>query len=211
MFYEPKDGSGLPHDPLNAIVVPRPIGWISTLSEEGVPNLAPYSFFNAVAYTPPQVMFSATSGHQFGGLKDAVTDAQTTGEFVVNVATWELREQMNASAVPAPREVDEFEYAGLTKAEGRLVRCPRVAESPVHLECRYTTSLELLSGDAGSPNTVVFGEVVGVHIDDSVLVEGRVDYLKLRPVGRLGYLDFVKVESIFTMQRPRWTGEESSQ
>ena len=206
MFYEPKDGSGLPHNPLNAIVVPRPIGWISTLSAEGVPNLAPYSFFNAVAYTPPQVMFAATSNHQFGGLKDAVADAQTTGEFVVNVATWEMREQMNASAVPAPREVDEFEYAGLTKAGSRLVKCPRVAESPVHLECRYTTSLEVISDDADNPNTVVFGEVVGVHIDDSVLVDGRVDFLKLRPVGRLGYLDFVEVDSFFTMPRPGWPG-----
>ena len=206
MFYEPKDGSGLPHNPLNAIVVPRPIGWISTLSAEGVPNLAPYSFFNAVAYTPPQVMFSATSNHKFGGLKDAVADAQATGEFVVNVATWELREQMNASAVPAPREVDEFEYAGLTKAESRLVSCPRVAESPVHLECRYTTSLEVLSDNSDDPNTVVFGEVVGVNIDDSVLVDGRVDFLKLRPVGRLGYLDFVEVDSFFTMARPEWPG-----
>ena len=209
MFYEPKDGSGLPHNPLNAIVVPRPIGWISTLSAEGVPNLAPYSFFNAVAYTPPQVMFAATSNHQFGGLKDAVADAQATGEFVVNVATWDLREQMNASAVPAPREVDEFEYAGLTKAESRLVTCPRVAESPVHLECRYTKSLEVLSDDPDEPNTVVFGEVVGVHIDDSVLVDGRVDFLKLRPVGRLGYLDFVEVDSFFTMPRPGWTGMAS--
>lgn len=206
MFYEPKDGSGLPHNPLNAIVVPRPIGWISTLSAEGVPNLAPYSFFNAVAYTPPQVMFSATSNHKFGGLKDAVADAQATGEFVVNVATWELREQMNASAVPAPREVDEFEYAGLTKVESRLVGCPRVAESPVHLECRYTTSLEVLTDNSDDPNTVVFGEVVGVHIDDSVLVDGRVDFLKLRPVGRLGYLDFVEVDSFFTMARPEWPG-----
>ena len=198
MFYEPKDGSGLPHNPLNAIVVPRPIGWISTLSAEGVPNLAPYSFFNAVAYTPPQVMFSATSNHKFGGLKDAVADAQATGEFVVNVATWELREQMNASAVPAPREVDEFEYAGLTKVESRLVSCPRVAESPVHLEA--------LTDNPDDPNTVVFGEVVGVHIDDSVLVDGRVDFLKLRPVGRLGYLDFVEVDSFFTMPRPGWPG-----
>ena len=207
MFYEPKHGSGLPHNPLNAIVVPRPIGWISTLSAEGVPNLAPYSFFNAVAYTPPQVMFSATSNHQFGGLKDAVADAKATGEFVVNVATWDLRKQMNASAVPAPREVDEFEYAGLTKAASRLVRCPRVAESPVHLECRYTKSLGILSVDAGDPNTVVFGEVVGVHIDERVLVDGRVDFLKLRPVGRLGYLDFVEVDSFFTMPRPGWPGD----
>ena len=185
-------------------MVPRPIGWISTLSAEGVPNLAPYSFFNAVAYSPPQVMFAATSNHRSGGIKDAVLDAQTTGEFVVNVATWELRERMNASAVPAPREIDEFEYAGLTKAECRLVKCPRVAESPVHLECRYTRSAEMLSNDSDDPNTVVFGEVIGVHIDERVLTEGRIDFLKLRPVGRLGYQDFVEVDSVFSMERPTW-------
>ena len=204
MFYETgKEGAG-PYGMLNAIVVPRPIGWISTLSAEGVPNLAPYSFFNAVAYNPPQVMFTATGSHRLGGPKDAVADAQTTGEFVVNVATWELREQMNASAVPAPREVDEFEYAGLTKADGRLVRCPRVAESPVHLECRYTRSAQMLSNDADNPNTIVFGEVVGVHVDERVMVDGRIDFFKLRPIGRLGYLDFVEVDSVFSMERPTW-------
>ena len=102
---------------------------------------------------------------------------------------------MNASSVPAPREVDEFEYAGLTKAASRLVRCPRVAESPVHLECRYTRSVEMLTNDPDSPNTVVFGEVIGVHVDERVLTDGRIDFLKLRPIGRLGYLDFVEVDS----------------
>ena len=204
MFHEIGKDSAGHYSTLNAIVVPRPIGWISTLSEAGVPNLAPYSFFNAVAYSPPQVMFAATSGHSSGGLKDAVLDAQTTGEFVVNLATWDLREQMNASSVPAPREVDEFEYAGLTKADSRLVRCPRVAESPVHLECRYTRSVEMLANDPHDPNTVVFGEVIGVHIDERVLTDGRIDFLKLRPVGRLGYLDFVEVDSSFSMPRPTW-------
>ena len=204
MFHEIGKDSAGHYSTLNAIVVPRPIGWISTLSEGGVPNLAPYSFFNAVAYSPPQVMFAATSSHSSGGLKDAVLDAQTTGEFVVNLATWDLRERMNASSVPAPREVDEFEYAGLTKADSRLVRCPRVAESPVHLECRYTRSVEMLSNDPDDPNTVVFGEVIGVHIDESVLTDGRIDFLKLRPVGRLGYLDFVEVDSSFSMPRPTW-------
>ena len=204
MFYEPKNGSGLPHNPFKAIVVPRPIGWISTLNAEGVPNLAPYSFFNAVADNPPQVMFSASNNHKYGGLKDAVADAQSTGEFVVNVATLDLREQMNASAVPAPHDVDEFEYAGLTKAESRLVRCPRVAESPLHLECRYTQSLELPSDVPGDQNTLVFGEVVGVHIDEKVLVDGRIDYFKVRPVGRLGYLDYVEVDNSFAMERPEW-------
>ncbi|MDE2822040.1 MAG: flavin reductase family protein, partial [Chloroflexota bacterium] len=199
MFYQIGNGTPDPFSTLNAIVVPRPIGWISTLSADGVPNLAPYSFFNAVAYSPPQVMFAATSNHRSGGLKDAVLDAQTTGEFVVNVATWELRKRMNASAVPAPREVDEFEYVGLTKADSRLVKCPRVAESPIHLECRYIRSVEMLSNDPEDPNTVVFGEVVGVNIDERVLADGRIDFLKLRPVGRLGYLDFVEVDSVFTM------------
>ena len=204
MFYQIGKGTPDPFSTLNAIVVPRPIGWISTLSADGVPNLAPYSFFNAVAYSPPQVMFAATSNHRSGGLKDAVFDAQTTGEFVVNVATWELRERMNASAVPAPREIDEFEYVGLTKADSRLVKCPRVAESPIHLECRYIRSVEMLSNDPEDPNTVVFGEVVGVNIDERVLADGRIDFLKLRPVGRLGYLDFVEVDSVFTMERPTW-------
>ena len=204
MFYEIGKGTPDPFSTLNAIVVPRPIGWISTHSADGVPNLAPYSFFNAVAYSPPQVMFSATSNHRSGGLKDAVLDAQTTSEFVVNVATWELRKRMNASAVPAPREVDEFEYAGLTKTDSRLVKCPRVAESPIHLECRYTRSVEMLTNNVDDPNTVVFGEVVGVHIDERVLTDGRIDFLKLRPVGRLGYQDFVEVDSVFTMERPTW-------
>ena len=111
---------------------------------------------------------------------------------------------MNASAVPAPREIDEFEYVGLTKADSRLVKCPRVAESPIHLECRYIRSVEMLSNDPEDPNTVVFGEVVGVNIDERVLADGRIDFLKLRPVGRLGYLDFVEVDSVFTMERPTW-------
>ena len=204
MFYEPKNGVPLPHNPLNAIVVPRPIGWISTLSPEGVPNLAPYSFFNIVAYYPPQVMFSATSNHSFGGLKDAVSDAQTTGEFVVNLATSELKEQMNTSSVPAPHEIDEFVYSGLTKADSTLVRCPRVAESPIHLECRYMHSLDILSDDPKSSNTVVFGEVIGVHVDDGVLVNGKIDFLKTRPIGRLGYHDFVEVNNVFSMPRPDW-------
>ena len=204
MFFEPSEGSGLPHNPFKAIVVPRPIGWISTLSADGIPNLAPYSYFNAVADNPPQVMFSASSNVRYGGMKDAVADAQATGEFVVNMATWELREQMNASSVPAPHDVDEFEYAGLTRAASRLVKCPRVAESPLHLECRYTRSLELPSNVPGSTNTLVFGEVVGIHVDEKVLVAGQIDYLKVRPIGRLGYMDYVEVDNSFAMDRPDW-------
>ena len=203
MFYEPKYGSGLPDDPLNAIIIPRPIGWISTLSEDGIPNLAPYSFFNAVAYAHPQVMFAATGRHKFGGYKDAVNDAQTTGEFIVNLAIWELREQMNASSASVPHNVDEFEYTGLSKEPGYMVKCPRVAESPIHLECRYTRSVTLPSNGEDKTNTVVFGEVIGVNIDDAYLnKDGRIDFTRLSPVGRLGYLDFTKVDNFFPMERP---------
>ena len=204
MFYEPKNGHSLDYNPFNAIVIPRPIGWISTISQAGIPNLAPYSFFNAVAYTPPQVMFSSTGNHSFGGLKDAVVDAQTTGEFVVNIATYDLREQMNASSVPAPRDVDEFLFADLTKKASNIVKCPMVLESPINLECKYRQSVNIESDDESSPNTVVFGEVVGVHIDDSYLSNGRIDFLKLRPISRLGYLDFSEVTNVFSMDRPTW-------
>lgn len=203
MFYRTQQGSGLDRDPLNAIIVPRPIGWISTLDATGRANLAPYSFFNAVAYEPPQVMFAATSNHAFGGLKDSAHNAKETGEFVVNLATWTLREQMNASAVMAPHEVDEFEYAGLKKAPSQLVKAPRVAESPVHLECIYTQSLELESDD-DEPNTVIFGKIIGVHIDDRYIKDGLVDTAALEPIGRLGYLDYVKVDKTFSMDRPKW-------
>lgn len=204
LFYEPRIGHSLDYNPFNAIVIPRPIGWISTVSTEGIPNLAPYSFFNAVAYTPPQVMFSATGNHGFGGLKDAVVDAQATGEFVVNIATYDLREQMNASSVPAPRDVDEFLFAGLTKRPSKIVKCPGVLESPIHLECKYKQSVYIDTDDPSSPNTVIFGEVVGVHIDDAYIKNGRIDYLKLKPISRLGYLDFSQVSNVFSMERPMW-------
>ncbi len=204
MFYRPQDGHGLPRNPFNALVVPRPIGWISTLDADGGVNLAPYSFFNAVAYTPPQVMFSGTGNHAFGGLKDSIRNAIETGEFVVNLATWDLREAMNASAVAAPHAIDEFEYAGLHKAPSQIVRPPRVAESPAHLECVFTQSVQLETDD-DEPNTAVFGRVVGVHIDDGYLKDGFVDTVAMRPLGRLGYLDYVVVSETFSMERPKWS------
>lgn len=204
MFYRPEDDDhGLPRNPFNYLVVPRPIGWISTRSADGIDNLAPYSFFNAVAYSPPQVMFAASSGHREGGLKDSVLNAKETGEFVVNLATWDLREQMNASSTAAPRDTDEFEITGLTKAPSQIITPPRVAESPVHLECRYTQSLSLPSED-GDENTVVFGQVVGIHIDERVLTDGHIDIAKLRPIGRLGALDYVDVKEAFSIERPTW-------
>ena len=204
MFYRTDQPHGLPHSPFNAIVVPRPIGWISSLDAEGRVNLAPFSFFNAVAYTPPQVMFSSSGRHEQGGPKDSVANIEETGEFVVNLATWDLRKQMNATSIAAPHGIDEFELAGLSKAKSELVAPPRVAESPVHLECRYVQSVRLLSRDPTNTPVVVFGEVLGIHIDDAMLTDGLVDMAKLQPIGRLGYMDYVKVTEVFTMQRPKW-------
>ena len=147
MFYRPSEGHGLRRNPFNAVVVPRPIGWVSSVDAEGRVNLAPFSFFNAVSYVPPQVMFATTEPHREGGDKDSLRNIRETGEFAVNLATWPLREAVNASSAPAPHGIDEFELAGLTKAPARLVSPPLVAESPVHLECVLVQIVELPSPD----------------------------------------------------------------
>jgi flavin reductase (DIM6/NTAB) family NADH-FMN oxidoreductase RutF len=204
MFYRPSEGHGLGRDPFNAIVVPRPIGWISSVSRDGRVNLAPFSFFNAVAYVPPQVMFATTGPHREGGAKDSLANIRETGEFAVNLATWPLRGAVNASSAPAPHGIDEFELAGLTKAPARIVTPPLVAESPVHLECTLVTIVALPTPDPDDPNTVVFGEVVGVHIADEAVVEGKVDTKALEPIARLGYDEYTRVTEVFSMTRPGW-------
>jgi flavin reductase (DIM6/NTAB) family NADH-FMN oxidoreductase RutF len=205
MFYRTDQAHGLPHSPFNALVVPRPIGWVSTVDREGRVNLAPYSFFNAIAYEPPQVMFSGTGPHSGGGLKDSIKNVEETGEFVCNLVTAELAQAMNLSSASAPRDVDEFELAGLTKAPSTLVAPPRVLESPAHLECRLVKVVDLATTDpVRAPNRMVIGEVVGIHIDDAVLTDGLVDMAKLRPLARLGYMDYATLDSVFQMQRPGW-------
>ena len=216
MFYRTDEKHGLRHNPFNALVAPRPIGWISTLDRDGRPNLAPYSFFNAVSYTPPQVIFSggprpaAAGATPFGPgvaredspMKDSVSNARDTGEFVCNIATWETREAMNATSAHVPAGVDEFAMTGLTKAPSRLVRPPRVAECPVHLEC-VTVAVYPTLGLPGRPaSMIVLGKVVGVHIDERVLTDGIVDQAKLRLVGRLGGHEYVCVNDVFKMRRP---------
>ena len=204
MFYRPSEGHGLRRNPFNAVVVPRPIGWVSSVDRDGRVNLAPFSFFNAVSYVPPQVMFATTEPHREGGDKDSLRNIRETGEFAVNLATWPLREAVNASSAPAPHGIDEFELAGLTKAPARLVRPPLVAESPVHLECVLVRIVDLPSPDPADPNTVVFGEVVGVHIADEVIVDGLVDPLRLDAIARLGYDQYTRVVEVFSMKRPGW-------
>jgi flavin reductase (DIM6/NTAB) family NADH-FMN oxidoreductase RutF len=199
MFYEPSKGHGLPHDPSKAIVAPRPIGWISTVSKAGKLNLAPYSFFNAFSTRPFIVWFSSE------GEKDSATFAEETGEFVANLVSRDLAEKMVRTAVDAPRGVSEFDYADLIMAPSRLVAPPRVAAAPAALECRVTEILRPKALD-GTPTSavVVAGEVVGVHIDDAFLNDGLFDIVKAGNVGRLGYMDYASVSEIFSMRRPRW-------
>lgn len=205
MFFRPGEPHGLRHNPFNAIVVPRPIGWISSIDAAGAVNLAPYSFFNAVAYVPPQVIFSATGRHATDhGFKDSIANIEATKEFVVNMATWDLREHMNRSSAPAPHGVDEFDLARVTAEPSRVVRPPRVKESPVHLECRHVRTVPLLSAGAEEPNTLVVGEVVGIHIADAVIVDGMVDYARMQPIARLGYHDYARLGEVVAMTRPSW-------
>ncbi len=199
MFYRPADGHGLPHNPFNAIVSPRPIGWISTRGESGAENLAPYSFFNAVAYVPPQVMFSSTSTKDDrDGTKDSVSNIRETGVFCVNIVGLALRDAMNATSETLPAEVDEFRHAGIEKAECEVIACSRVKAAPASLECRV---VELVRA-RGEANHIVIGEVVGIHIDDSVLKDGLVDYTKYEPLARLGYHDYCAVREVFSLRRP---------
>lgn len=209
MYYAVENGKshlavGLPHTPWLAIVAPRPIGWISTLSTEGVPNLAPFSYFNGISSSPPMVMFCANSAHAEGGRKDSFLNARETGEFVHNVVTEDLLHKMNNSSTPAPRAVDEFEVAGLTKAPSRIVKPFRVAESPVNVECKVIQALELPSDEPGNMNTMIIGRVVGIHIRDEFIVDGRLDLKLVRPLARVGYLDYTGIRELFELRRPSW-------
>ena len=198
MFYDAVANThGLKWDPFKALVTPRPIGWISTLGKNGVVNLAPYSFFNAVSTDPHFVMFSS------GGRKDSQRNAEETGEFVCSLATYDLRDAMNRTSQLVGPEVDEMALAGLTPAPSKLVAPPRVAESPVAFECRYWRTIDL-PGPDGGPGThaIVLGQVVGVHIDDYVIVGDRVDVTKLKPIARLGYGDYAVIDQVFELTRP---------
>lgn len=199
MFYRPADGHGLPHNPFNAIVTPRPIGWISTRGADGLDNLAPYSFFNAVAYVPPQVMFASTGVKEDrGDTKDSVSNIRETGVFCVNVVQAAHQDAMNASSATLGSGVDEFLHAGLDKAACNVIPCARVAGAPAALECELTEIVDL----RGKNNFLVLGEVVGVHMRDDCLVNGKFDVTRYQPLARLGYRDYAKVSDTFTLARP---------
>ncbi len=199
MFYRPTEGHGLPHNPFNAIVSPRPIGWISTRDSAGQNNLAPYSFFNAVAYVPPQVMFASTSSKpDQTDTKDTVANIRDTGSFCVNIVEYAMRDVMNASSAPLGKEEDEFAVSGATAAPCHEIDCARVAGAPASLECRMTQIVKL----EGEANYTVFGEVVGVHIRDDTIIDGRFDVRSFQPLSRLGYRDYARVTELFELVRP---------
>ena len=198
MFYRTDTNDhGLPHSPFKAIVAPRPIGWISAMSRKGEMNLSPYSYFNAVGDRPPVVLFSSE------GMKDAASFVEETGEFVCNFVTYELREKMNLTSAPLPRGENEMAFAGLTPAPSVLVKPPRVAEAPAALECKLLEIVRLKSIEGRALNNhLVIGQVVGVHIDERFIRNGRFDTLAARPVMRMGYHDYAVGTEGFTMVRP---------
>ncbi|MCC1494880.1 flavin reductase family protein [Cognatishimia sp. F0-27] len=199
MFYRPEDGHGLPHNPFNAIVTPRPIGWISTRGSDGHDNLAPYSFFNAVAYFPPQVMFASTSAKpDRGDTKDSVAQIRDTGVFCVNIVEYAMKDVMNTTSGAWDATVDEFEKAGIEKAACETIDCARVAAAPANLECRLTQIVQL----PGEANFAVFGEVTGVHMRDDCLKDGIFDVLSFNPLSRMGYRDYTVVREKFSLKRP---------
>ncbi|MEZ5911607.1 MAG: flavin reductase family protein [Paracoccaceae bacterium] len=195
MFYRPEDGHGLPHNPYNAIVTPRPIAWVSTRGAHG-DNLAPYSFFNATAYEPPQLMFAST------GTKDSLRNIRETGVFAVNIVENAAAEAMNTTSGSYPPGTDEFTLAGLEREECQTIACPRLARAPATLECRAVEIRALLGAD----NHMVLGVVTGIHLRDDCLVDGYFDITRFQPLGRLGYRDYTRVSETFAMTRPGQSG-----
>ena len=203
MFFTPgthKD-HGLTHNPFKAIVSPRPIGWISTLGADGTPNLAPYRFFNAISELPPMVGFAAAPNANSD--KDSLVNARTSGEFVVNIVSKEQMQAMSDTSAELAAHESEFDFAGLTPTPATLVNAPMVKDAPCQLECKLWDIIELPEMPNGRRNQWVMGSVIGIHINDNVIVEGKVDVLKYNPVSRLGYMDYAVIEDVLTLNRPK--------
>lgn len=197
MYYEAHESHGLAHDPFKAIIAPRPIGWISTVDKAGIPNLAPYSFFNALSSSPPVLMFSSET------FKDSARNARDTGEFVFSVATVNLQHEMNVSSDTVPATENEYDNANLTMAQCNKVSVPRVAASPASMEC-VTLSCNEIVDQHGKPidTFLVIGQVVGIHINDDFITDGRFDTAAANPLARCGYRDYASVTEVFEIMRP---------
>ncbi len=210
MFYETETNDhGLPFNPVKACVVPRPIGWITTVDGAGSVNAAPFSFFNAVSYNPPFVLFSSGGHPDDGEAKDTVVNVEEVGEFVYNMATWSQRAAMSRTALITDRGIDELEESGLEAEASRLVKPPRIKGAPVHFECVHHQTVVLPANDPSSIHHVIFGRVVGVHIADEVIGDdGLLDVSRIRPIARLGYKDYAWVDAGNTFTMDKHTPEE---
>ncbi len=202
MIYDSVENKhGLKHDPFKALIAPRPIGWIGSVGTDGVFNLAPYSFFNAVSDKPHYVMFSSTH------VKDSLRNIRETGEFTCSLSTWDTRDGMNTSSAPVPPETDEFAIAGLTATPSAYVTPPRVKESPAAFECKHWRTIELpdVDPETGRGHHVVIGQVVGIYIDDAYIKDGMVDTGAMQPIARMGYMEYavVRPDTVFTLNRPQ--------
>ena len=204
MYYDTQSNEhGLAHDPFKALVAPRPIGWIGSLADDGTPNLAPYSFFNAISDSPKMVMFASD------GRKDSVTNIEHSGEFTASLVSMTLAEKMNASSVSAPPHVDEFEYAGLTARKGEQVSAPYVGEAYAALECKVVDIYRPKTLSGGEADYIlVIGQVVGIHIDQHIIEDGKIHMERAAPVARLGYRDYAHGADTFEMIRPSWDEDE---
>ena len=200
MFYEPKNGNPFKIDPFKSLVFPRPIGWISSISKTGIANLAPYSYFNAVADEPPQVMFCSNGSSTHGKYKDSLSNILNTKEFVVNFATSTSRNQMNTSSREFKPDEDEFILSNLKKKKSRLVKTPSVKDSPVNLECKLVKTIKLKS-NSKKISTMIIGEVIGIFINNKFIKNNRVDSVAMRYIARMGYSEYTTISSKFNLKR----------
>ena len=203
VFYKADEDHGLPHDPFKSCVVPRPIAWVSSIHPNGAINLAPFSFFNALASNPKLVMISFNGYHQHGDEKDSLFNIKSSGEFVLNMVSLAMKDAMNTTTAEVPHEINEIELAGLATEESILVKPPRVSAAPIHLECVFHQEIKLPCTLENSINTMIIGRVLGIHIKDEVLSDGLIDLDKIKPMARLGYQQYTAVDNIFTMKRPK--------
>jgi flavin reductase (DIM6/NTAB) family NADH-FMN oxidoreductase RutF len=202
MFYKTSENRGLASNPFKSCVIPRPIGWISSQDEKGSLNIAPYSYFNAVAEDPPTIMFASSNTHIEGSDKDSLKNIEETKEFVVNIATFDLKDEMNKTSAHLPRNVNEFTYANIETASSILVKPPRVKASPISLECIYINTIQLPKGTKNIITKIILGKVIGIYIDDNILTDGKIDITKFKPIARLGYNQYTVIDKMFTMNRP---------
>lgn len=203
MFYEPKKGHPFKIDPYKSLIFPRPIGWISTINKKGIANLAPYSYFNAIADEPPQIMFASGVHPSSKGYKDSLTNILSTKEFVVNFVTSDTKNQMNISSIDAPHDIDEFSFSKLNKRKSKLIKTPSVAKSPINLECKLLKTLRLKS-NSKQQGTLVMGEVIGIYINNKFIKNDRIDSTAMRYIARMGYSEYTTISTKFRMPRPKW-------